>query len=506
MITCAVCGTEFPQDRTVCPCCGRPAPELVTPVPEQRAPAPPPARVATGPVPLPPPAVQSSPHPAENPPAPAPESPTIGRLPTLHGETKLPLPSPTASAPTAETAPPSDAPTAPPPTPIPPAASTPPAGPTFAQLPKPATLGSLSTLHGESRVELPERLRQLVPGRWRALLPSFSRWDFLALGGGALGAALWHFWSKLDVRDPLTPKLILALPLLLILLRKPIDLLLAPLEVVKSRIPRLFLIGVGLATPYLVTNYLYTKLGISNFPLARQSIVWGTLLSYIIMRVPETDGLPKLSSYFRRPAAPLGLWLLGAALLVLGTDPAWADDFGRDWRRLEDGMRTPGWAQAIAGTTATVINALVNGALIFQTTRPRPRAEGEPEDDTHYTLDVRTEDQRTKLAADGDDRLWIYALLTCDKPAVDTASLTQALAFTFGGEQAGWMSIRQDQFTDGFKAVQVVCTPPTPETEVPENAAVTVTVSGQTAEGDTVEVPVRLELADGLRMEVEILS
>ncbi|MBS0659021.1 MAG: hypothetical protein JSR82_12340 [Verrucomicrobia bacterium] len=373
-------------------------------------------------------------------------------------------------------------------------------------LPKPATLGTLSTLHGESRVELPDRVRNLLPGKFRALLPSFSRWDFGALAGGALGATLWHLWAKLDVRDPLTPKIILALPVLLILFRKPIDLLLAPLEVVKSRIPRLFLIGVGLATPYLVTNYLYTKLGISNFPLARQSIVWGTLISYVIMRVPEAEGLPKLSDFFRRPNAARALWLLGGFAFLALAGTAWADDFGRDWRRLEDGMRTPGWAQTIAGTTATVINALVNGALIFQTTRRRPRAEGEAEDDTHYTLDVRTEDQRMAIAADGDDRLWVYGRLTCDKPAVDTASLTQALAFNFGGEQAGWMSIRQEQPTGGFKSVQLVCTPPTPETAVPEDAVVTVTVSGRTADGDTVEVPVNLRLEPGLRMEVEILS
>lgn len=371
-------------------------------------------------------------------------------------------------------------------------------------------LGTLPTLHAPPgtlpKVALPGWFARLFPAAVRPFLPSFSRWDFAALGGGGVGAALWHYWAKMSVPDPVTPKIILALPLLFIFLRKPIDLLLAPLEIVKSRIPRLFLIGAGLATPYLVTNYFYNKLHISNYPLAQYSILWGTLLSYVIMRIPEVEGLPKLSSLFKgRSAAWLAWFGIGAVWLTV-TDLALADDFTRDWRRLEDGMRTPGWAQAIAGTTATVINGLVNGALIFQTTTRRPRGPEEPEDNTHYTLDVRTEGERTTLAADGDDRIWVYGQLSCDKPAVDCAALTRALSFTFGGAQAGWMSIKSEQFTDGFKAVQLVATPPTPETEVPPDATVVVTVSGRTADGDQVQVPVNLRLEEGLKMEVEILS
>lgn len=532
MVTCSVCGTEFQDNRPECPCCGKPPPRVITPVPAQRVNVPPPPRIATSPVPIPP--LQAAPtpklpQPPASPPAPLPipaqrvapvdpppvalppARPVATPPPPLRGTAPVPAPAPAprrqddpdtslGGLPTFHAEPkPAEKKPAPEPWPIP--VNPPPVAPV-----RDPAIGAGPTFHGERKVELPAKVQELVPSRFRALLPSFTRWDFAALAGGGLGATLWYLWSRMDVRDPITPQIILALPIFLILFRKPLDVLLAPLEVVKSRIPRLFLIGVGLATPYLVTNYFYTKLFISNFPLARQSIIWGTLISYVIMRVPETDGLPKLSSFFRGKTAVVLPWFCFAVAFFTLTDFAWADDFGRDWRRLEDGMRTPGWAQTIVGTTATIINGLVNGALIFQNTIRRPRQEGEAEDDTRYTLDVRTEDQRTKLAADGEDRLWVYGQLTCDKPKIDTASLTRALAFQFSGDQAGWMSIKTEQFNNGFKSVQIVCTPPTPETEVPEDAAVTVTVSGRTAEGDTVEVPVQIRLGSGLKMEVEILS
>lgn len=508
MVTCSVCGTDFAETRTECPCCGKAAPPVApNPAPKSPSfqppqppapvlpppPGPGPARPNSGFLPIPPPAALPYQKPA---PAPAPPP--------------KPTPAARGAKPASVTPPPSAFGSAPP-APRPPQTAPPVEPP---RVPPAEPLGALPTIHGNAKatatgepppVELPGKFKSLFPERFRPFLPSFSRWDFAALVGGLLSAVLWHLWARMSVPDAVTPKVILLLPAIFILLRKPIDLLLAPLEVVKSRIPRIVTIGAGLATPYFVANYLY-KTGVSNFPLAYKSIFWGSLLSYAIMRVPEVEGLPRLSTLWKGKAAGILPWLFLAGLYFSLSDLAWADDFTRDWRRLEDGMRTPGWAQAIAGTTATVINGLVNGALIFQTVHRRPRAEGEPEDDTHYTLDVRTEEERTKLAADGEDRLWVYGQLTCDKPAVDTASLTRALAFQFGGPQASWMSIKNEQFANGFKAVQIVCTPPTPETEIPEDASVTVTVSGRTADGDTVEVPVTIQLGGGLKMEVEILS
>ena len=41
---------------------------------------------------------------------------------------------------------------------------------------------------------------------------------------------------------------------------------------------------------------------------------------------------------------------------------------------------------------------------------------GNNEEPTQYTMDIRTEDQRMSIAADGEDRLWMYALIACNKP------------------------------------------------------------------------------------------
>lgn len=330
---------------------------------------------------------------------------------------------------------------------------------------------------------------------WTALLPSLTRWDVLALIGGVIGAVLWYGWSRMDVEDRVTPKYIILLPIVLVLFRKPIDLVLTPLHEVKKRIPRLLLIAIGLAVPYLVAHYFY-KRGVSNFPLAQKSIIWGTILSYVILRIPDTTLLSRVSM----PRLPV--WLVGTALFWLGSVIVCGDDFTRDFRRLEDGMRTPGWAETIAGTTATVISALVNGALVFQRSSGERR---EGEDQARYTMDVRTENERTSLVADDQDRLWVYANLKCVKGAVES-DLTATVSFSFIGEYANWVSIRSTQFTGGYKAVLLAAKPPSPDAELAEGANVTVLASGTTAEGERIDVPVTIELDGDLEMKVTILS
>ena len=64
----------------------------------------------------------------------------------------------------------------------------------------------------------------------------------------------------MDVKDKVTPFYILLLPVLIVVFRKPIDRLLLPLQKLKNQAPRLVLIGVGLATPYMLAHY-YIKMG-----------------------------------------------------------------------------------------------------------------------------------------------------------------------------------------------------------------------------------------------------
>lgn len=340
-------------------------------------------------------------------------------------------------------------------------------------------------------------------------LRSLSRWDAAALLGGGLGSALWYGWSAMDVKDTVTPRYILLIPVFIIVFRKPLDALLRPLQAVKQHIPRLVLVGAGLAAPYFLAQYFYRH-GVSNFPLAQKSIIWGTMLSYVIMRIP-TRAHPvdrMLSRVPNRPATFCWFCIgFGLSLMLqeMMTVSAWADDFSHDYRRLEDGLRTDGWAQTIAGTAATVINGLVNGALVFQ--KPTSDTNQNPEEPpVNYTMDVRTEDERTTLAADGQDRLWVYGQISCSDPKVDTQALTTAIQFAFDGTYASWMSIATMQSTGGYNAVQLAANPPTPDDELPEDASVTVLVSGATAQGEPIQVPVTISLQPEPDMNIEVLS
>ena len=76
------------------------------------------------------------------------------------------------------------------------------------------------------------------------------------------------------------------IPILLIVLRKPLDAALRPLEPFRSKIPPMVLAGCGVAIPFLVANYLYSN-GESQFPFMFKAYVYSTILSYIVLRTPS---------------------------------------------------------------------------------------------------------------------------------------------------------------------------------------------------------------------------
>lgn len=335
----------------------------------------------------------------------------------------------------------------------------------------------------------------------------FSRWDAGALIGGAISAGVWYYWSTLDKsapQDGFTHLYILGFTAAVIFLRKQIDMLLMPIQALKQHIPRLVLIGVALALPYFLAHYFY-KQGVSNYPLMHKSIVWGTILPYILLRIPE-NWKSSAGGGLVQAGRTHGWFLFAFVMLALFGDAGMvlADDFLRDVTRLEDGMRTPGWAETIAGTGASAINILVNGSLVFQ--QPgKPGKDGE--ESPQYTMDIRTEDKRTSIAADGEDRLWVYAKIMCSKPSVNAQGLTNAVSFTFGGSKyADWMSIKSTQSHSGYKAVLLACTPPSPEAEVEEDASVILTIAGTTADGQPMHGDVTLKLDAALEMKVDILA
>jgi hypothetical protein len=125
-------------------------------------------------------------------------------------------------------------------------------------------------------------------------------WNVLSVAGGAASGGLWYWYSTLrgasEGVDTHTPLIMIGLSVGLVLLRRPIDMLLAPLQSIRRKIPGLALVGAGLATPLLVAQRLYggTFMGerMIEYPYLHACVVMGTLLSYVILRTPERSGGP----------------------------------------------------------------------------------------------------------------------------------------------------------------------------------------------------------------------
>ncbi|MBI4890300.1 MAG: hypothetical protein HY821_06720 [Acidobacteria bacterium] len=113
-------------------------------------------------------------------------------------------------------------------------------------------------------------------------------WDILSVAGSAAMSAAWYWYSGMADTQPdkKTCIAMLVIPIALIVLRKPLDALLRPLEPFRSKIPPMVLAGCGVAVPFLVANYLYSR-GESQFPFMFKTYVYSTILSYIILRTPS---------------------------------------------------------------------------------------------------------------------------------------------------------------------------------------------------------------------------
>jgi hypothetical protein len=122
----------------------------------------------------------------------------------------------------------------------------------------------------------------------------------------------------------------------------------------------------------------------------------------------------------------------------------------------------------------------------------------------HYNLEIRTEDQRTDLTADGIDTFRLFARVLCDNPEIDTGPLTQGLSFSSEGPNADWLDMGQPVMTDDFKAVGLTASPPTDGAMLPDNSTVAVTVDSA-IEGDPVSGSVQLTLNDEM-WKLEVLG
>lgn len=128
------------------------------------------------------------------------------------------------------------------------------------------------------------------------------------------------------------------------------------------------------------------------------------------------------------------------------------------------------------------------------------RGRGKREEEAkEYELDIRTQDDRTSLNTDGEDLLWVYAQVRCNKPEVNTEVLTSDLTFTAEGADSKWLLLGAPQRTSGFKTVPVRAWPPSENAQLVDSKA-TVTVSA-IIEGSRISGPVDLELGQSYVME-----
>jgi hypothetical protein len=113
-------------------------------------------------------------------------------------------------------------------------------------------------------------------------------WDVISVAGSAVMSAVWYWYSGMaeTAPDKKTCIAMIVIPIALIVFRKPLDAALRPLEPFRSKIPPMVLAGCGVAIPFLVANYLYSR-GESQFPFMFKAYVYSTILSYIVLRTPS---------------------------------------------------------------------------------------------------------------------------------------------------------------------------------------------------------------------------
>ncbi len=388
--------------------------------------------------------------------------------------------------------------------------------------------------------------RRRVAGLLRPLFAPLAKVPLLgrfAMGGGVLGIGwLIRYKSGLfqgrEGVDLVTPLLMVALPVLIVLFREPLDAVLRPLDPYRRRVPRIVLVVLGLAAPYFMAHIIYNWFGMIEYPFLRSSVVFGTMISYAILRTPA--GVPPRSAgtasagggatpsgtggsappplpgagrpALSRRTAWVGLaWIIGAHLLMV--TPALADDFLRDPFNGNDGLRTPGVATAIAGTVTVIVSGLVNGAEVVRTViEAQGGGEGagggagvvggaagavgeggDEEEPRQVQIVVNTTDQAggqaTRLEQGAVDVIFIYAYVMESGKGMlegETGTLTFSL-----GSGAPFVSLSDLGTVGGQRCARVQIEQPLPDGVPPSSVGMTVTaVVAETP----IRVPVTLDL------------
>jgi hypothetical protein len=286
--------------------------------------------------------------------------------------------------------------------------------------------------------------------------------------------------------DWVTPVLMTALPMLFVFLRKELDQALMPLQSFKRHIPKLVLLGIGIALPFLSAWLMY-KIGISQYPLLRMNTVVGLVLSYAVVRTPQS--WPGMKPPSRSTMTTIIILLI---IFAAASTPGFADDFLRDPFNLQDGLRTDGVAPVLAGISTAIVSVFVNGVEVAQVMiqSPTPVGEGEQAEHKQFVVQIHTVGKdgapSTKIDADNDS---VYVYAHCEEvgkgrfPAGD-ATLHYAL-----GSADGWVTLQDMGTQNGERCALVRKADTEPGGPPPDTCLITVTSGAGTS------TPVALSLS-----------
>ena len=196
---------------------------------------------------------------------------------------------------------------------------------------------------------------------WSSRSPGW--WDLFSILAGAVLAAAWFVYAGIrgasEGYDLLTPLIFVGLPVALVLFRREFDDLLLPLQPARQRVPRLLLLGMGIAVPFLTALILYNVLSVDNYPLVQWNLLIGPLVSYALMHDPQNAPVSA------RPSRPvngsLKVPLLILIFCMFCIRAVLGDHCGGDVFNAQDCLRSDGYAPGLAGGAGAAQGGNVGG-------------------------------------------------------------------------------------------------------------------------------------------------
>ncbi len=143
---------------------------------------------------------------------------------------------------------------------------------------------------GSEPVAPPTKLRQ---ASWKKLAST----PILAMLPGVVVGGIWFLYTLLQIIlgepegvDILTPMILTGVPLLLWLLRKPLDKLMLPLQKFHTSFPFALRIGIALALPILLGCGCSAISSYGYLPMHLTALI-STLFAYLMLHTPATKSL-----------------------------------------------------------------------------------------------------------------------------------------------------------------------------------------------------------------------